>query len=190
MRDLQRWVAETKKKPKTPRPFQTRSASDHAQDLSSLGVASCGLRIHPLQQMQSGVDAQSPGQDLHSLSARSRAGADGHDGLQQVRGADEGRDGAPGTPGASDDGDAAGYASELGAIAGHYGSRIAALRRSVAPIDLAAAIKALKNEKILAIRAVKERRSSAVRKNANNRAAESMQRRSQRPILHLRRSLG
>ncbi len=45
-------------------------------------------------------------------------------------------------------------ASELGAAKGYYAARIGAARRTLSPAEIAAAIRAIKNEQKLAVRAI------------------------------------
>ena len=51
--------------------------------------------------------------------------------------------------------------AELAAVLGYYRARIEAARRGASPRDIAAAVRALLNEQIMAVRAVVERAGAA-----------------------------
>lgn len=62
-----------------------------------------------------------------------------------------------GAEGQSELAPSSGLASELAAATGYYAARIAAARQSLSPAALAVAIRAIQNEKSLAIRAIIDR---------------------------------
>ena len=159
LKDLHRWIDETR--PGTPsetRPLY-RETTDVIQ-CASVMEDGRRLRSNALHQVQGRMDAdRATGLD-HLLPARSATGAIGHDGLRSVsaegrQGLNTGRD-----DGASGLGE---FASELGAVHSYYAARMAAARRSLKPGDVAAAIRALQGEQMLATRAVLDRWMAAGR---------------------------
>ena len=70
---------------------------------------------------------------------------------------DAGEHGVPGEPPDS----SPDFHSEMAAIRAYYAGKIAAARGSLTPADIAAAVKALLNEEMVASRALSERRRAA-----------------------------
>jgi hypothetical protein len=65
------------------------------------------------------------------------------------------------------------FRAELGAIEGHYAARIAAVRTSAKPSDVAALVRALRDEQVLAKREVISRWQATKRPDAWQPAAIS-----------------
>jgi hypothetical protein len=156
LKDIHRWIVETKTK--------TRSA--HAHHFSGPFAGNPRFRSHPLHALRGRMDAQ-PGErhQDHHLSSRPGAGADQYDQLRPVRAEGAG----VGPPllhvpaeaqgeAALDSGDSA---SELANIRGYFDGLIAAARSSLSGAEATAVIGRLRIQKILAMRAVKDRRRAA-----------------------------
>jgi len=63
------------------------------------------------------------------------------------------------------------FGSELAAVSGFYAAKIAAARRSLNPRDIADAVRAIRDEQTLAVRAVTERWNAAKRAATGKRRA-------------------
>ena len=78
------------------------------------------------------------------------------------------------------------FGGELAAVQDYYRARIAAARKEFAPV---AVIRALRNERTAAVRAVFDRWHRSSRNAADRRMLVTRQQREARPILNLRRAL-
>ncbi len=162
MKDLRRWVGETNPTSRTRSSRTTlASTTPHAQNPSSrLALRADGFRDHPLHEMRSRLDTARHGwSDRHPLPSRPGAGADGYDRLRPLPAAG-GASGAHVSGGEGAEGQvapAASLSSELGAARSYYASRIAVARQSLRPSELAAAIRAIKDQQTLAIRSIIDR---------------------------------
>ncbi len=185
LRDLQRWMDEDKKRGRAGREVQlTTKKEEYAQTTTAANsvAQTGGLRGQPLHAMQGRLDTdRAGGWNSDGVLARSRAGAGRYDGLQSVR---TDQRAAVGLGQVAGDVSAEAYAkaevtaeaapnfsSELAAVAGYYAARLAATRAGLSPRDIAAAVRAIQNEKIVAIRAVLERWSAASRGATEKRQA-------------------
>lgn len=163
--DLMRWLEELDGPPgavRFIRPTKMGATHEHTrafrQPRSDLADAR-GLRRDALHQVRDGLDTNRARGRPDGLSARSHAGARRYDGLRPLQTLQRrnltlagGRD-----PHIRDHGppDASGvFAAELGAVSAHYAARIAAVRASARPGDVAALLRALKDEQVLAEREV------------------------------------
>lgn len=155
-KDLHRWIAEDKKRP-GPQSRAPPRAKETAHEITPLRTTSlvedarrlCG---RPLYQVQGRLDANGiTGRIADDLPPGSRAGAGGNDQLRSLR-AQGGRDLNVASADAHDS--AGELASALGALSGYFASRRAAIRRSANPGDVAAALRALQDEQMLAMRAL------------------------------------
>jgi hypothetical protein len=171
-KDLVRWIAEDKKRPGgAGRRFQsiTSKWENHAAPSTENPVAHAhGLRRQSLPSMQNGLDADGQrGRPDNRLFARSRAGAGRYDRLRPARAETNARLDGPGDTAVTQ---AFAFKSEQAALGAFYGAKIEALKRSVAPRDLAVALKALFAERSAAFRALADRRqdsAAAARRKAS-----------------------
>ncbi len=131
-----------------------------------------GLRSQPLHELQSRLDAHGDdGRRSHGLSSRPRAGLAGHDGLQQVRADGRAGDGLGRSTGDAEADASSIFGSELAAVSSYYAAKIAAVRRGLNPRDIAAAVRAIREEQAGAVRAVMQRWSAAKRAATEKRQA-------------------
>ena len=124
----------------------------------------CG---HPLHAMQGRLDAdRQPGRSADDLPVGPRTRALGHDQLRSLR-----AEGGSDLAGPSGDGGAvaADFSAELGAVGAYFAARMAAARRALRPGDVAVALRALQNERTLAMRAVIDKWMTAARDAAYRR---------------------
>jgi hypothetical protein len=130
---------------------------------------------HTLHPMQGGLDTdRKPGGSLDDLPPGSRTGAGGHDQLRSLRA--EGGSDLAGPP-EENTAFGADFSAELGAAGAHYAARMAAARRALRPGEVAAALRALQNERVLAVRFIIDKWAAARRNAAQRRVAS----RSKRP---------
>jgi len=160
LKDIDRWIVETRPK--------TRSAHAH-HSTRRPSAGSLGLRRHALHALRGGVDAPPGGrQESYRLSSRPGAGAEKYDQLRSLRAEARGGVARPllqthteaHTQVVAETGDSA---SELSGIGAYFNALIAAARTSLSRADAAAVIRSLHTQKILAMRAVKDRRRAAPR---------------------------
>jgi hypothetical protein len=169
LNDIHRWIVETTKK----------SSANAGHSSYRPYSRSFGIRTHALHALRGRMDTQPGGwhQDRR-LSPRPGTGAAQYDQLRSVR--VEGRGGVA-TPflqfnaeaqsaASTESGDSA---SELGAIRGYFNGLIAAARNALSPAEAAAVIRSLRNQKILAMRAARDRRRAA-RANQRRRTHSAM----------------
>ncbi len=153
--DLQRWIDEDKK---TGNKIPATSSHGQRHDSDPARTESPQrLLRQTLHEVSSRVDKiDKPRGDRGDLPAQSGAGSRQHHGLQQVQ---TERNLADHTH-ASAEGHVA-DSGEVSGIHGYYAALMAAARNSLSPRDAAALIRNLKNQKILAVRAAKDRRHAA-----------------------------
>ena len=126
-----------------------------------------GYAANPLHAMQGRLDAdRQPGRSADDLPVGSRTGALGHDQLRSLR-----AEGGSDLAGPSGDGGAVAvdFSAELGAVGAYFAARMAAARRALRPGDVAVALRALQNERTLAMRAVIDKWMTAARDAAYRR---------------------
>lgn len=183
--DLRRWIEEDRKargarrdEPTTTKGGQLVRTETHQTDAVARAV---GVRGKPLHEMRGWVDAPIEERDLSGrMSARPRSGAAGDGELRPLRG--EGGAGlAAGAASVRAD-IAAAFRIEHAAIVSFYAARIEAVKRGVAAAAITAAIRALVDEQIVALRALADRRGAAERNEQDKQAA--------RPEISLRRVRG
>jgi hypothetical protein len=171
-KDLRRWVREDKTRGGVSGPIVPPSENHHDETESgptSLVENPRGVRSLALHPVQSRVDAnREPRGRIDDLPPRSRTSADGHDQLRSVR-AEGGSDlGGPSEESTAIGGD---FSAELGAAGAYYATRMAAARRALRPGEVGAALRALQNERVLAMRAIIDKWAAARRNTAQRRAA-------------------
>ncbi len=154
LNNLERWLAEDKKRPSARgRVYQpAKEAKQHAFDTTKavLGNAD-GLRRQPLHPVQGGVGShRERGGQAHGLLGRPGAGVGRHDGLQQVS--------AEGTGLASRGGESGSYGAEADAISAEFARKLDGLRRRLAKWEIPAAIRALKNDRAVALQALRDKK--------------------------------
>jgi len=153
--DLQQWIDEDKKIDNKI-PVTSSHGQRHDRHAARTATSQHLLR-QTLHEVSSRVDKiDKPRGDRGDLPAQSGAGSRQHHGLQQVQ-AD--RNLSDPTH-ASAEGPVA-DSGEISGICGYYAALIAAARNSLSPRDAAALIRNLKNQKIIAVRAAKDRRHGA-----------------------------
>jgi hypothetical protein len=122
--------------------------------------------------MQGRLDTdRAGGWSSDGVLARSRAGPGRYDGLQQVRTDQRAAVGLGQSAGEAAAVASATFRDELAAISGYYAARIAAARAGLAPRNIAAVVRAIQNERIIAVRAVLERWSAESRASTERRQA-------------------
>lgn len=184
LQNLSRWLAEDNH-PKAYRSVPS-TARMNEQVQSACLATTTGFREHPLRELQSGLDAHSRiRRGAHGLPPRPRAGAFGDEGLRSLRAKVEGSTGSAAQLASEYDGDGEEFRTELSAVHDYYGAKIAAARQSRAPV---AVIRTLRNERIVAVRAVIERWQQSQRNDRDRRMLGTLQQRETRPILRLRPS--
>ena len=174
LQDLQRWLAEDKKRPAgTGRVFQptTTREGTHVSDTTHTGVANAhGIRRQPLPPLRGGLDAhRERGRGSDRVLARSRAGVGRYDPLRQVRreaavGARTGSVGSVATGLTAPRGDIGADLLFRGAraeIVALFAAKIEATRRSLPAREITAAVRALVEERRAAVRAIGEHRRAA-----------------------------
>jgi len=187
-KDLRRWIAEDKKKGfGSGRRIETtaRRETTHAHDAIKNPPLADADRLcrQPLQQLRGGLDAhgRERGQ-ADNLFARSRAGPHRYDGLRSVRGqADAGSLGPLADDRAGPD---LSFRDERSALSSLYAGKIEVLKRNLPAREIAAAIRALLDERSAAFRALGERRQAAAtlsERRAAERFAERERRRRNEP---------
>jgi hypothetical protein len=178
--DLQRWFQEQPNKVADDSAPSTGRMSDQVQ---SAPLATAGFRDHALHELQGRVDAHGgDGKNSDRLSSESRTGSFGDDGLRPVRVEGEGSAG----PTVEEFGGLDGLASELAAINGEFRTRLAAARSQGVPIEV---VRAIRLERMLAVRAARERWQQKISGVAQRRSLVNSQQNQFRPILSLRRTL-
>ena len=164
--NLPRWLAEDKK-----RGFgggrqletTTKRGATHAHSIITqpFFTESDRLGRESLHHLRHGLDAhRHGGRQTDDLLARSRARADRYEKLRPVR--TEGHAPgltAPGAPSAVSAPDRS-FSGGRAALLAFYGAKIEVLRRSLPPRDVAAAVRAIRDERQAAMRAFAERRSA------------------------------
>jgi hypothetical protein len=178
--DLQRWFQE-----------QSNSVADHSapstgrmsDQVPPASLATAGFRHHALHELQGRMDAHGDvGKNTHGLPSQSRTSSIGDDGLRQVRAEGEGSGSAP----VEEHGCLEGLESELAAINGQFQTTLAAARKSSASV---AVIRAIRNERIIAVRAARERWQKKIRARTDRRLLSRSLQKQSLPILSLRRTL-
>ncbi len=114
------------------------------------------------------------GRHTHGLSARPRAGLAGYDGLQQVRADGHAGDGLGRSTGDDAADPSFAFGVELAAVSSYYAAKIAAVRRGLNPRDVAAAVRAIREEQAGAVRAVMQRWDAAKRVATERRQAPKL----------------
>jgi len=158
-RDVLRWLAEDRKRPGRIRITITSRAgrNDAASRRETFRKAAHGLRRDPLPPVRHGLDTyRQGGRGADYLPARQGESAGKYGGLRQVRAAVEGL-----TRRASQDHSrlAARFGAEADGIAAEFRRKLAALRGRVTPLEMAAAVRVLQDERDAALRALRERRA-------------------------------
>ena len=162
--DIRRWVLESGKAYQGRSPSNTWRSADAAQSPSpGLGSRTDRLRYNALHEMRGRLDPFRDRRQGCRLSSRPGAGISQYDQLRSFRA--QGKRStrfrsALRTAAASATNSVApssSLATELAAAKGYYASRIAAARQSLSRVELAAAIKAIKDEQTLAARAIIQR---------------------------------
>jgi hypothetical protein len=183
--NLQLWLAENKK----PKAYGSdpSTARMNEQIPSSRLATAAGFRQDSLRELQGRLDAYSRlRENAHSLSSRPRTGAVGDEGLRSLRAKADGSAANAAQPSAGIDSEAGDFKGELAAVDAYYRARIAAARQNFSP---AAMIRALRAERIVAVRAVLERWQQSARNAADRRMLATLRQNEARPILSLRRTL-
>ena len=179
LQDLQRWIAEDKKRPGGPRrvfqPPTNREGKDVA-DTTKTGLANAhGIRGHPLPKLRGGLDThRKRGRGSDRVLARSRARFGRYDRLRSLRG-EEAAGAGGGVTAPRSGGDAGADLSFRGAraaVAALYAAKIEATRRSLPPREIAAALRALVEERRAAMRAIDEHHRAAQAAAHERRDAE------------------
>ena len=171
-KDVRRWIREDKSWGRASGPIIPPSENHHDETKtgpSSLMEDTRRVRSHTLHSMQGGLDPdRKPGGSLDDLPPGSRTGADGHDQLRSLR-----AEGGSDLAGPSEESTAFGadFSAELGAAGAYYAARMAAARRALRPGEVAAALRALQNERVLAMRAIIAKWAAARRNAAQRRVA-------------------
>ena len=110
-----------------------------------------GLRRQPLHAMQGGVGShRERGGQTNGLPRRPGAGVGRHDGLQQVRAEESGL--------ASRGGESGSYGAEADAISAEFARKLDGLRRRLPKWEIPAAIRALKNDRAVALQALRDKK--------------------------------
>jgi hypothetical protein len=169
VKDLERWAAEDRrsKTRRSTEPTTTTKGGKHvrAETRQKDAVArAVGIRAKPLHELRGGVDpARKDGRVSGCLPARSRSGSTGDGELRPVR-AEGGRDALSTGAFASVKADiAAAFGVERAAIVMFYAARLEAVRRGATPATIAAAIRVIVNERLVALRNLANRRIAATR---------------------------
>ncbi len=139
----------------TTRSFPAAAAQLANRDRTPDLAGAHGFHVDPLRPLRAELGAQTQERpDSQALPSGRQSDPARHIGLQQVHCE---------TQDAAQDGDLAAAAadSELPGIHGYYAGLMAAARSSLSPAEAAAMIRRLRTEKILAVRAAKERRCTA-----------------------------
>jgi hypothetical protein len=175
--DLRRWIAEDKKKPGGFRRrilATTRGGIDHNDTSAQAGWSrlayTYGIRGHSLLSVRNGLDPQGGGgRGDHGMSARPRAGTGRYDALRPVRAQDSGDFERRGEGGVTTHGDSEPGEPDLSHIGTRsvilalYGAKIEATRRSLPRREIAAAVRALRDEQRTHLRAITARKRDAIR---------------------------
>ena len=174
LQDLQRWIAADKKRPGgTGSVFQrtTNRGGSHAYNRSHIGETGARrLSGHPLPPLRGRMDAHAQGRrDDHGLPARSRACAGRYDELRSLRA--EGIAGRSRPGGDSRDADLA-FRGGRATLLALYGAKIEATRRSLPQREIAAALRALRDDRHAALRAFTEHRRAVLKGAREQRRAE------------------
>jgi hypothetical protein len=186
--DVRRWIAEDKKRlggMERRGEFITRKEGHHHDTASQtvrIGLADAyRLRRQSLPPMRNGLDPLGGrGGDFDGVLDRPRTGVGRYDPLRPVRaegaGSSAGSYLSSGRPGSLTGGEGSGADLGFGAarsvIRALYAAKIEATRRSLPPSQIAAAVRALRNEQRADMRALAERKSSTLRALREQRAAE------------------
>ncbi len=169
VRDLRRWMMEDRKRPirtgwRTPTATRRDTAHGHANTATRADDAgSHGLRHHALPRLRGGLDAhRREGRGGDRVSAGSRAGHGRYDQLRQVRAAGSVRaTSIVRRIGGDAQARSAAFRGARSLLSSLYAARIEATRRSVSGREVAAAIRALLDERAAAFRTLTERRTAA-----------------------------
>ena len=139
------------------------------------------LRSDLLHRLQARMDTHRRERSADGLSARSAAGPFGHDELRSLRT----QQGANLTSNQGDRDPGGEFAAELGAVSATFAARMAAVRRSARPADIAALLRALQAQQVVAKRDVLNRWHMAAR---NASVQQSIAERGH-PVVIFRKSL-
>jgi hypothetical protein len=154
LNDIHRWIVET---------ITKKSSANACHSSYRPSDRSFGVCPHALHALRGRLDTHPGGRHQDNrLSSRPGTGAAQYDQLRSVRAEGGGGVGPPflqspaeaQNESTAERGDSA---SELGAIRGYFNGLIAAARSSLSPSDAAAVIRSLRTQKILAMRAAKDR---------------------------------
>jgi len=156
LKDLRRWAAEDKRFGRAPRGFQAFIGKGgdyaHNQGAAVALAKAAGVRGQPLPGLRIRVDAHGSRGRVDGVSARPGAGSGGDDGLRSLRAE---RDGGL----VSRIGGAAGsYGAEADAISAEFTRKLDGLRRRLPKWEIPAAIRALKNDRAVALQALRDKK--------------------------------
>jgi hypothetical protein len=174
-----RWIAEDKKfrgaRQAVPPLIKGGQHAAHAQSTANFMAEANRLCGRLLPELRDGLDADAGGgRRVDGLSARSRAGLGGDDGLRSLRSEGTGTAAlavlADTIRAAAVDVSAL-FSAEFGAVHSYYAALIAAARQSLSPRDIAAAVRSLLNQQCVAMRAVTERSQAASRAQRESKVA-------------------
>ena len=168
--DIMRWLAEFDGPPgadRLARPTTRGDKHEHTTAFRQPGsdlADTRGLRRHALHHVRDGLDAHRTRRGADRLSARSAASAGRYEGLRSLQAGERGNLVLRGGVSAECSIDFGGAISaELAAVSSHYAARMAAVRRSARPGDVAYLLRALADDQVLAKREVIGRMRAARR---------------------------
>ncbi len=156
-RNVLRWLAEDRKRPGRIQIVTRAGRNDAASRRETFKQAAQWLRRHPLPAMRHGLDAhRQGGRGADNLPPGQGEGAGQHGRLRPLRAAVEGL-----THRARHGDDLAGrFGAMAEGISAEFRHKLAALRHRLRPWEMAAAIRALQDERHAAMRALRERRAA------------------------------
>lgn len=169
VRDLKRWAAEDRRS-KTRRSYElttTTKGGKHVRAEASQKdtvARAVGIRAKPLHELRGRLDAPREERQLPGrLPAGPRSSSAGDGELRSVRAEGKRADLSASAFASLKSDIAAAFGVERAAIVMFYAARIEAVRRGATPASIAAAIRAIVNERLVALRNLANRRTAATR---------------------------
>ena len=173
-KDLRRWLAEDKKhKGAASRRNERTPTRETTHDRTQNPPLATADRLcrQPLQHLRGGLDAdRREWRQADDLLARSRTGAQRYDGLRSVRA--EGHAAGPLTGAGTTSAPETSFKGERAALLALYGAKIEATRRSLPASAVAAAVRAIRDERQAVLRAFAAQRQARTILRREQNAAE------------------